>query len=134
MRFFILTLSFLLFCGCANKTTAPSPELQIAQETPDEEDFEDEFISSAKSDFDPFEGYNRVMTNFNDAAIRYVMSPAAKGYKAVVPSGTRGSIDNFFNNLMFPIRFANNILQGKVANAFSESGRFIINTTVGFLG
>jgi len=134
MRFFILTLSFLLFCGCANKTAAPSPELQIAQETPDEESFEDEFISSANNDFDPLEGYNRVMTNFNDAAIRYVMSPAAKGYKAVVPAGTRASIDNFFNNLMFPIRFANNLLQGKVVNAFSEGGRFIINTTVGFLG
>jgi phospholipid-binding lipoprotein MlaA len=136
MRLLILTLLLLLFCGCANKNATPNSELQIAQETQDIEtdEFEDEFASSANSDFDPLEGYNRVMTSFNDAAIRYVMSPAAKGYKAVVPAGARASVGNFFDNLMFPIRFINNLLQGKVVNAFSEGGRFIINTTVGFLG
>jgi phospholipid-binding lipoprotein MlaA len=128
LSFFVILL--LLIGGCADKNK--SVQVTLAPQEIDE--FEEEFAASSKDDFDPLEGYNRMMTKFNDATIVYVISPVAKGYKKVVPQGARVSIGNFFDNLMFPIRFANNIFQGKISNAFSESGRFIINTTVGFLG
>jgi phospholipid-binding lipoprotein MlaA len=127
MRLLLIAVLLLFFSACADKNASP----QTVQEM---DEFEQEFSISSGSDSDPLEGYNRVMTNFNDATITYVISPVAKGYKKVVPQEARGFIGNFFNNLMFPIRFTNNLLQGKITNAFSESGRFIINTTVGFLG
>ncbi|MDR2635495.1 MAG: VacJ family lipoprotein [Campylobacteraceae bacterium] len=123
MRLAAVALFLLFFYGCADKHT-----VAVA----DEDDFEAEFESS--SEFDPLSGYNRAMTTFNDAAYRYAIIPVAKGYATVVPSGARVSINNFFSNLVFPLRFTNNLLQGKIANAFGETKRFIINTTVGFLG
>jgi phospholipid-binding lipoprotein MlaA len=136
MKILFFAILLLFFGGCANKNTTSSPHfVQNDSFTEEEDDFENEFSSSdASGGSDPLEGYNRVMTKFNDATITYIISPVAQGYKEMVPKGVRGSIGNFFDNLMFPIRFVNNLLQGKVANAFSESGRFIINTTVGFLG
>jgi phospholipid-binding lipoprotein MlaA len=126
----LIVALLLLFGGCANKNVHSAPDLQDE----DIDEFEQEFLASSSNDFDPLEGYNRVMTKFNDATIIYIVSPVSQGYKKVVPKGARNSISNFFDNLMFPIRFVNNLLQGKIANALSESGRFIINTTVGFLG
>ncbi|MDR1614975.1 MAG: VacJ family lipoprotein [Campylobacteraceae bacterium] len=126
MRVATAILFLLFFGGCADKNAVNTPS----------DDFEDEFEAEfgASSEFDPLNGYNRAMTKFNDAAYRYALIPAAEGYVKIVPSGARGSINNFFNNLVFPVRFTNNLLQGEPVNAFGEIGRFIINTTVGFLG
>ena len=96
------------------------------------EDFEETPTSEISSD--PFSGYNRVMTGFNDGFYTYVLSPISTGYKAITHIEVRRSIDNFFTNLYFPVRFVNNILQGKFHNAFEETGRFVVNTTVGCLG
>ncbi|OQX63240.1 MAG: hypothetical protein B5M56_03545 [Desulfococcus sp. 4484_241] len=43
-------------------------------------------------------------------------------------------IDNFFYNLGFPARFANNFLQLKFKRAGVETLRFVVNTTVGLAG
>ena len=47
---------------------------------------------------------------------------------------TKKSVSNFFHNIYYPIRVVNNLLQGKFQNASEETGRFIINTTVGLAG
>ncbi len=39
-----------------------------------------------------------------------------------------------FSNLVFPVRFVNNVLQLKFDNALEETGRFLINSTFGLLG
>ncbi|MDR2100873.1 MAG: VacJ family lipoprotein [Campylobacteraceae bacterium] len=117
-------LFMLFFVGCADKNAFRADM--------DEDDFESEF--AAAEEFDPLSGYNRVMTGFNDVTYRYVLVPTAKGYAKVVPLGARSSINNFFDNLLFPVRFTNNLLQGKFINTLDETKRFIINTTVGFLG
>lgn len=100
-----------------------------------DDSFDDEFAAvEVKDDFDPLAGYNRAMTTFNDAFYRNVFFPVAKGYVAVMPEDVRESIDNFFSNLGFPLRFINNLLQLKFKNAFIESERFLLNSTVGILG
>src|SRR3989304_948604 len=55
----------------------------------------------------------------------------AQGYRAVVPEGVRLSVRNFFANIGMPIRFVNNLLQGKIRNSGVELLRFAINTTAG---
>lgn len=74
------------------------------------------------------------MTSFNDSFYTYVLTPTAKGYAYVVPEVARTGINNFFTNLFFPIRFANNLLQFKFENAGKELGRFLVNTIWGFGG
>ena len=99
-----------------------------------DDSFDDEFAVQVKDDYDPLKSYNKMMTNFNDGFYRNVFFPAARGYNYVVPKPVVESIDNFFDNLGFPLRLLNNLLQLKFKNAFVESERFLLNSTVGILG
>jgi len=83
---------------------------------------------------DPLEPVNRALFVLNDRAYFWVMKPVARGYRAVVPKGVRLSVRNFFANLLMPVRFVNNLLQGKIRNCGAELARFAINTTAGIGG
>lgn len=83
---------------------------------------------------DPIEPFNRAMYVFNDKLYFWVLKPVAEGYKAVVPEGARVSLGNFFNNLYFPIRFVNCLLQIDLKCTGAELGRFVVNTTMGIGG
>ena len=96
---------------------------------------EKEFGDTNKtSTYDPFERYNRVVTNFNDKLYIHIIDPVARGYSKAIPENGRVAVGNFINNLYFPVRFTNNLLQFKINNAAKETGRFIINSTVGIGG
>lgn len=83
---------------------------------------------------DPLERVNRAFFVFNDKAYYWVLKPVARGYGAVVPQMWRVSVRHFFSNLAMPIRFVNNMLQGKVKGAGTELLRFGINSTIGMAG
>lgn len=80
---------------------------------------------------DPFEGYNRAMFGFNDFVYRALLDPLAQGYTFVLPQPVRNRVSDFFYNLKFPIRFVNNLLQGKVTKACEELSLFICHTAFG---
>lgn len=101
----------------------------------------DEFNESGRAEngepaavFDPLSGYNRFMTQVNDRLYFWALKPVAEGYRFVVAEPVRVCIGNFFDNLGFPIRFVNNLLQMKAKPAGIEAARFGVNTTVGVLG
>lgn len=83
---------------------------------------------------DPLEWYNRLIFQFNDKLMVFILKPVAKGYRVVTPKPVRTGMSNFFQNLLFPIRFVNCILQGKGQAAEAEMAKFLYNTTVGVLG
>jgi phospholipid-binding lipoprotein MlaA len=83
---------------------------------------------------DPFERVNRVTYRFNDAVDRAVLKPVAKGYKKVTPQFVRTGVSNFFDNLDQPTVIISDLLQAKFKPALSDTGRFVINTTVGIGG
>lgn len=97
-------------------------------------DFSNEFESQKVEVFDPLSGYNRVMTSFNDNVYTYVFNPVTKGYVKVMPEVARVGVSNFFDNILFPIRFVNNLLQFKFQNSIDELARFLVNSTFGVLG
>ena len=123
MRFFIS----ILFCA-ALALGAQSENLDK-----NTSDFDVEFKETTPI-ADPLSGYNRVMTSFNDAFYEYALIPVARGYAYVVPKSARTAVSNFFDNLMFPVRFVNNLLQFKFKNAGEETLRFLANTIIGFGG
>ncbi len=88
----------------------------------------------ATTNKDPLEGVNRGIYKFNDVADRYAIKPVAKAYKAVAPSPVRTGISNFFSNLGTLTTIVNDLLQLKFAHAFTDAGRFVINTTFGLAG
>jgi phospholipid-binding lipoprotein MlaA len=83
---------------------------------------------------DPIEPVNRGFCWFNDKLYFYLLKPVAVGYKTVTPKPVRKSVGNFFGNLGFPRRLANNLLQGKFRGAGEELRNFTFNTTAGCLG
>ena len=141
--FTILSISFLSLKGqlayAKEKTPEASktiPETEVAddEEGGFDDEFEDEFSASEKEVFDPLSGYNSVMTEFNDGFYIFVLDPVARGYRWVLLDEARRGVKNFFHNLLFPLRFVNNVLQLKAKNAGEEFLRFSINSTVGILG
>lgn len=98
------------------------------------DDFEDEFSANTKEVYDPLYKYNKFMTNVNDKIILKVLKPISIGYNFIAPKPVRKSIENFFTNLMFPVRFINNLLQFKLKNSFEEVNRFVLNSTFGIGG
>ena len=84
--------------------------------------------------FDPLSGYNEMMTSFNDTVYVYALRPLAQGYASILPRPAREGIGNAFENLLFPVRLVNNLLQFKFQNSIEELGRFVINSTIGILG
>jgi phospholipid-binding lipoprotein MlaA len=106
----------------------------FASDNVDMTDFSSEFKEPKAEVFDPLSGYNRVMTSFNDKVYIYVFDPITRGYVKIMPDTARTGISNFFENLLFPIRFVNNLLQFKFSNSAEELGRFLINSTFGLLG
>ncbi len=83
---------------------------------------------------DPLEGINRGIYKFNDVTDKYAMKPVATAYKAITPTPVRKGFNNFFNNLGSITTVLNDLLQLKFANAFTDAGRFIINSTFGLAG
>ncbi len=130
-----LIFSILIFSGCSNKNIQQTKPIETTTQFEDDK-FLDEFTDEMKVEekSDPLNGYNRLMTSFNDGLYEYVLAPVAKGYSKVVGKEIRVSINNFFHNIFYPIRLVNNVLQGKFKNASEETGRFIINSTIGILG
>ena len=83
---------------------------------------------------DPIEGFNRAMFAFNEGLDAAIIKPVATGYEAVLPSPVRTGVTNFFSNIEDLFIGVNNLLQGKVPQAFSDLGRVVINSTIGLLG
>ncbi len=127
----------LFFASNIEKEGASPPEPVPApvEELDFDEEFEAEFGRPADSKIsDPLSGYNRFMTGVNDKFYFWVLKPAAVGYGHVVPRGLRIAISRFFDNLLFPVRFVNNLLQFKFKGAGVELARFGINSTLGLAG
>ncbi|HMM54118.1 MAG TPA: VacJ family lipoprotein [Candidatus Desulfobacillus sp.] len=83
---------------------------------------------------DPIEGFNRAMFGFNEGVDKVIIKPVATGYEAVLPSPLQTGVVNFFSNIADLMIGVNNLLQGKPAEAVSDVGRVLVNSTVGFLG
>ena len=82
---------------------------------------------------DCFENLNRATFAFNQVLDGIIFQPVASAYK-VLPSPLKNGVSNSLSNLSTLVTVPNNILQGDVKKAGINSGRFIINSTIGILG
>ena len=82
---------------------------------------------------DCWEGFNRASFAFNKGLDKVIFKPVASVYKKLptpVKSGVSNSLDNLSNLVTIP----NNLIQGDLDLVVQNTGRFIVNTTVGILG
>lgn len=109
LKLLLLTLTFSIFTGCASNKNLDDPD-------------------------DPFESYNRAMFSFNDNVDQYVLKPVAKGYQYIAPTPVQKGVSNFFSNLDDVLVLVNDLFQFKFGQAASDTGRILINSTLGLLG
>ncbi len=116
-KFFLITLIFQLV-GCA--TTSVDGQ----------SDLEGQEVSAT----DPYEGFNRTMFKFNDGLDSYLFEPIVDGYKWITPDILETGVSNVFTNMRGISVVINDLLQGKLKQGAQDTGRFLINSTVGIGG
>ncbi len=82
---------------------------------------------------DCFEKVNRATFAFNQGLDKAIFKPVAKAYR-ILPSPIRSGTSNVLENISVLITVPNNILQGEFKKAGINTGRFVINTTLGIIG
>ena len=82
---------------------------------------------------DCFEGLNRATFSLNQGLDKVIFKPVAKAYRTL-PTPVRTGTNNVLVNLSSLVTIPNNVLQGELKTAGVNTGRFLINTTVGVLG
>jgi phospholipid-binding lipoprotein MlaA len=82
---------------------------------------------------DCFESVNRATFKFNQVLDGVIFEPIAKAYR-ILPPPVRAGTSNALDNLSTLITIPNNILQGELKKAGVNTGRFVVNTTVGIIG
>ena len=82
---------------------------------------------------DCFEPLNRATFSLNQGLDKTIFKPIAKGYRKLpdpIQRGTKNAVTNLSNLITIP----NNVLQGDIRMALINTGRLVVNTTVGLLG
>lgn len=83
---------------------------------------------------DPWERVNTRIYAFNTFLDSWLLRPVAVVYNNVMPDIMRQGIGNFFSNIDDVNVLANDMLQLKFRDAATDSGRLVINSTVGLIG
>ena len=92
-----------------------------------------ELSKNSKPIKDCFEPLNRATFSFNQGLDKAILKPIAKSYRNLptpIKNGTGNVLDNLSNLITIP----NNVLQGDFKVAIINTGRLVINSTVGILG
>ncbi|MSS76053.1 MAG: VacJ family lipoprotein [Methyloglobulus sp.] len=112
---FLLCLMLGLFSGCAT-TKSPSGSQEATNKA------------------DPYENINRKIYRFNDSVDDYVAKPITDTYKFITPDFMETGVSNFFNNLKTINVVLNDALQAKFEQSGRDTGRFLMNSTLGLGG
>ena len=117
---FLITL-FSIFFISFNAIAASDGELVLSEN------------EKPKKTKDCFEKLNKVTFSFNQGLDKAIITPVAKGYRKLpnpIQKGTRNAVKNLSTLITIP----NNVLQGDVKTAMINTGRLVVNTTIGLLG
>ena len=95
---------------------------------------EDIATRDAVEQYDPWEGMNRRIYNFNYHFDQKVFLPTVRGYQYITPDFAEKGVHNFFNNIRDMLTFMNSVLQLSPGKSAQSLGRVVVNSTVGVLG
>ena len=139
----LFALTLLLLCyGCASKPVNSETEQPEAPDNDKKSNFfwsqwDDrvgELVKNQLNKPDPWESWNRKVFKFNDTLDRHIVIPVAKGYKWLLPDPAEKGVSNVFANLREVRTIVNDVLQAKLKQAGSDTGRLLINSTAGIGG
>lgn len=106
----------------------------VGEEKAQPEEVEADDVDEDADEVDPLEGFNRSMYTFNEVVDDYVAEPITSAYKWITPEFMQTGISNFYDNLKEISVVLNDVLQGKFVQGGQDTGRFLLNSTVGLAG
>lgn len=127
-------LAVISLAGCAGREPVPDSaehDGKTALWAGDNDDWDDAATVKVQ---DPIEPVNRGIFWFNHQLYTYVAKPFSTAYKFILPELLRKGVRNAYDNIRFPVRFVNHTLQGRLDRTAQETGRFVVNSTVGVGG
>jgi phospholipid-binding lipoprotein MlaA len=83
---------------------------------------------------DPYEASNRAIFSLNMDIDHMFLRPTAARYRNHVPEPVRDGLHNIEDNLHAPVVIANDLLQAEGQRALEQTGRFLVNSTLGIGG
>ena len=121
----------------APKTAADSKEPTVriqkkSSPTPSDDDLNE--YSHVVTIADPAEPVNRGTFWLNHQLYNYVLRPVSKAYEFILPSPARKAIHNVFDNVEYPVRMVNHVLQFEFRRADLETRKFVVNSVAGVGG
>ena len=120
IKFFKLFLAVILLS--TNAFAASDGDLKLTKKN-----------KANKTTKDCFESLNRATFSLNQGLDKIILKPVAKGYRTL-PSSIRTGTGNVLDNLSNLITIPNNVLQGELGKAGINTGRLLVNSTIGILG
>ncbi len=142
-KILFLLLAGTLFTGCASTRRGPESGAAVGGTKGSATAADGKAIVSKDDDLneyaastiaDPLEPVNRATFWFNHQLYTFLLRPVSKTYETIIPKPLRKGIYNVFDNAEFPVRFVNDLLQGKVDRAGQETGKFAVNSVLGVGG
>lgn len=109
-----------------SRKRAPSPP-SAAAVTPEEEEIQPQAS-------DPLERVNRGTFALNHQVYRFLLKPLSRVTSFLIPEPVLDAIGNVFENLKSPVRISASLSQGKGRRAAQETGKLVVNSTVGIGG
>ena len=116
----IVIILFTTFALTSNLSAASDGELLLKKNQPSE-------IKDCS------EKFNRVTFALNNVLDGVIFRPVASAYR-ILPSPVKSGVSNSLDNLSNLVTIPNNILQGDFKKAGVNTGRLLLNSTVGVFG
>lgn len=90
--------------------------------------------SKPAGDQDPLHAVNHAMYTFNSGFDHLILKPVAQLYLDVAPQPMVTGVSNIYNNLSTLPTVGNDVLQANFHQAFVDTSRFLLNSTLGIFG
>lgn len=117
----------------AKKNTPPPSAKPASNPAPAPVDDLDDYGDTVKVS-DPIEPVNRGVFWFNHQLYNFIARPVTKVYTTVFPKPVRNAVHNVYENVEYPVRVVNHLLQGQPHRADLETRKFVVNSVAGVGG
>ncbi|MBJ22907.1 MAG: hypothetical protein CL933_26150 [Deltaproteobacteria bacterium] len=130
----------LSICSCLLVLPLVGPSAVFGEDYAEEPDslfddlFDEEFDEEPLGYADPLESTNRGVFAFNRQVDEWMLDPVTEAYQWAAPKSVRNALSRMFRNLSSTKTLVNDFLQLEWMDAGVTGTRFVLNTTVGFIG
>ena len=117
--------------GKSPTTSKAAPQKSQPSKASADDPYADEELPKTN---DSLEGLNRKTFKFNHQFYRFIAKPVAKATVFLIPAPVLNALGQALENIESPVRITSCLLQAKGKRAAQETGKMVLNSTLGIGG